>query len=161
MMSPKQRFLSKLTHLRSLLTTNWESDGVRVTEAVVVAVDEVLHELRKSRSDWYLVATLLSCKSYLCGALLPDEPFCEDNPHNQGVLGEGVTVYSILDSLQFKAAMTANVMPAGMTMYSAERKAEERYPRSGDSPTLRSIAIADALVTERCNARQTREGEDR
>ncbi len=160
-MSPKQRFLDRLTHIRSLLTTDWEGDGVRATEAVVTAADEVLAELHKPKSDWYLIATLLSCKSYVCGAAFPGEPFCEDSNHNQSVLGEGVTVYSILDSLQFKAAMTANVMPAGMTMYSAEGKAEERYPRSGDSPTLRSIAIADALVTERCNARQTREGEDR
>lgn len=160
-MTPKQRFIERLEDLRRRLTTDWQSDGVRVTEAVVTAADEVLAELHKPRSDWYLIATLLTSKSYLCGQLLDGEPFCEDNEHNQTVLGEGVTVYSILDGLQFKAAMTANVMPAGMTVYSAEGKAEERYPRNGDSPTLRNIAIADALATERCNARQTREGEDR
>ena len=160
-MSPKQRMIERLTHLRSLLTTDWESDGVRVTEAVVVAVDEVLADLRQWRTGWYRVATLLTCKSYVCGAMFPGEPFCEDNEHNQSILGEGVSVYSILDGLQFRAAMLAKVMPAGMTAYTAEGKEEERYPRDGDSPTLRKIAIADALVTERCNARQTREGEDR
>ena len=160
-MSPKQRMNERLTHLRSLLTTDWHGEGVRVTEAVVTAVDEVLVELRKPRTDWYLVATLLACKSYVCGAMFPDEPFCEDNPHNQGVLGEGVTVYSILDSLQFRAAMLANVMPAGMVAYTVEGKEEERYPRDGDSPTLRNIATADANVTRRCAARESGKGKDR
>lgn len=157
-MSPKQRFLERLTHLRSLLTTDWEDDGVRVTEAVVTAADELVAELHKPKSDWYLIATLLTCKSYVCGAAFPGEPFCEDNEHNQTVLGEGVTVYSILDGLQFRAAMLARVMPAGMTVYTAEGKDEERYPRDGDSPTLRNIAIADANVTRRCAARESGKG---
>lgn len=158
-MSPKHRFVDRLTHLRSMLTTNWESEGVRVTEAVVVAVGEVLAELRKPRSNWYVTATLLSFKSYVCGTAFPGEPFCEDSNHNQTVLGEGVTVYSILDGLQFRAAMLANVMPAGMVAYTAEGKEEERYPHDGNSPTLRNIAIADALVTERCEARNGTGGE--
>ncbi|MEN6547898.1 MAG: hypothetical protein ABFE07_17820 [Armatimonadia bacterium] len=149
-MSPKQRMLDHLERLKLRLTTDWQGEGVRVTEAVVVAVDEVLAELQKPRTDWYLVATLLSFKSYVCGALFPNEPFCEDHEHNQTVLGEGVSVYSILDGLQFRAAMLADVMPAGMTAYTAGGKHEERYPRDEGSPTLRNIAIADALVTRRC-----------
>lgn len=160
-MSPKQRSLERLTQLRSLLTTDWHGEGVRVTEAVVTAADEVLAKLHKPKSDWYLITTLLSSKSYLCGQLLDEEPFCEDNEHNQTVLGEGVTVYSILDGLQFRAAMLAKVMPAGTTAYTSAGKEEEAYPRDGDSPTLRDIAIADASVTRRCAARASDKGEDR
>lgn len=148
-MTPKQRFVERLGELRSGLTTDWQGEGVRVTEAVVLAVDEVLAELHKPRSDWYVIATLLTAKSYLCGALLPDEPFCEDRGHNEQVLGEGVSVYSTLDGLQFRAATFANVMPAGMVAYTAAGKEEELYPRDGDSPTMRSIAVAERLVRRR------------
>lgn len=151
-MAPKQRVQQRLEHLRSLLTTDWKSDAARVTEAVVAALDEVLAEVSKPRSDWHLVAALLSCKSYICGALVDGEPFCEDRDHNEAVLGEGDSVYSILDGLQFRAAMLAHSLPAGMTVYSANGKQEEAYARDGDSPTMRNIALADRRVRERCEA---------
>lgn len=152
-MSPKQKMQKALEDLRPLLTTDWHSDGVRVTEAVVAAVGEVLDELRRPRSDWYRVAALLSCKSYLCGAVVEAEPFCEDRDHNEAVLGDGVSVYSLLDGLQFEAAMMANVMPAGMTAYTAQGKCEERYRLDVHSPTMQSIALAERRVHEHCDAR--------
>lgn len=148
-MTPKQRFIERLEDLRSRLTTDWQGDGVRVTEAVAIAVDEVLAELHRSRSNWYLIATLLSSKSYLCGALVEEEPFCEDLENNREVVGEGVSVYTIMDGLQFRAALLAGVMPAGMTAYTAAGKEEEQYPHDGDSHTMRNIAIADRRVSER------------
>lgn len=157
-MTAKQTFVQNLEELRAALTTDWQADGVRGTDAVVTAVEEVLTELRKSRSNWYRVATLLTCKSYLCGSMLQGEPFCEDRDHNEAVLGEGVSVYSILDGLQFRAAILAGRMPAGMTAYTADGKEEEDYPRDGDSPTMRNIALADRLVRERCDKRGGRTG---
>lgn len=149
-MTPKQRVAQTLTNLRPLLTTDWQADDARVTDAVVTAVDEALAEIRRPRTNWYAVATLLSCKSYLCGALVEGEPFCEDRDHNELVLGEGGSVYTVLDGAQFAAAMLADVLPAGMTAYTAQGKAEERYPTDDESATMQSIAIAHDRVLRTC-----------
>ena len=152
-MTPKQKILQTLANPRPLLTTDWQAEGVRVTKAVVIAVDEALAEVRRPRTNWYAVATLLSAKSYLCGAMVEGDPFCEDRLHNELVLGDGRSVYGILDGAQFQAAMLVGVLPSGMTCYTAQGKAEERYPTDGESATMRNIRTAHERVLRDCAAR--------
>ncbi len=152
----KDEFLAQLRGLRERLTTEWSAPGLRVTQAVVAAVDEVIAELEWSGTRWPVVATLLRVKSYLCGAMAKREPFCEDASHNDSV---GVSVYPTLDGLQFGAAMAAGQMPAGMTVYHSDGTSysEPLDATLTNSPTLRRMAACDRRYARRRRERERRQ----
>jgi hypothetical protein len=148
-----EAFTAELRDLRERLTTDWSAPGLRVTESVVAAVDETLAELDRSGTRWPLVATLLRVKSYICGGRAPKEPFREDADHNDSV---GTSVYSVLDDLQFRAAMAAGMMPAGMTVYHADGSSysEPLDTTLADSPTIRLMDACSRRYARRRAARE-------
>ena len=148
-------FAAELRDLRERLTTDWSAPGLRVTEPVVAAVDEALAELERPDARWPVVATLLRVKSYVCGGRTPKEPFCEDSDHNDSM---GTSVYSVLDDLQFRAAMAAGQMPAGMTVYHADGSAysEPLDTTLADSPTIRLMDACSRRYARQRRARKRR-----
>ena len=151
----KAQFAAELRALREQLTTDWSGSGLRVTPPVVAAVDETLAELEWSGTRWPLVATLLRVKSYLCGGMVRGEPFCEDDGHNGSV---GISVYSVLDDLQFRAAMAAGMVPAGMTVFHADGStySEPLDTTLANSPTIRLMDACSRRYARQRRARERR-----
>jgi len=149
-------FAAELRDLRERLTTDWSAPGMRVTEPVVAAVDEALAELERPDARWPVLATLLRLKCYLCGGQAKGEPFCEDADHNDSAVG--VSVYSVLDGLQSRAAMAAGMMPAGMTVCHADGsvRSEPLDTTLVESPTVGLMEVCDRRYARRRAARERR-----
>ena len=149
----------KLQIILNRMVTNPEQGGCLVSPALKEAVQEAIAVALTG--DWGRLAALLRVKSYVCGVQgLPpnefEEPFWEDTSR----FGDDQpTVYSLLDGLQFRAAMRAEVIPSGITVYGVlvggtlTRDEAPPHPVEDASPTIR-------LMRE-CDARYTRSGDDR
>jgi hypothetical protein len=147
----------KLQLILSRLTTNPEQGGWLVSPALKQAVQEAVSVA--VTGDWARLAAILRVKSYVCGlhAVPPDdygEPFWEDVSRH----GEGERdLCSLLDSLQFIAAMAAGVIPGGMSVYGVKEgggiKRSEAPPHSPEdpSPTIALMRECDARYAERCD----------
>ena len=126
--------------------------GVRVSYDVLQAIEDALVAVK--RKDWSLLSRVLAVKSYMVGELAPDDEhhFREDHSHNEEVLGE--SVYSLLDGLQFEAAMNADVLPAGTTAFIANGdgtiRKEEAEVGGDELPTLALIRQEDEAIRRRC-----------
>jgi len=122
----------------------------------VAAVDEALAELERPDVRWPVLATLLRVKSYVCGGRAKGEPFCEDSDHNDSVVG--ASVYSVLDGLQFRAAMAAGMMPAGMAVFHADGsvRSEPLDTTLVESPTIGLMEACDRRYARRRAARERR-----
>jgi hypothetical protein len=147
-----RRMKTELESLRSRMTTVPSAPGVRVSAELIQAVDDALTAVR--RKDWGLLARVLAVKSYLVEGLAEDgeHRFREDGATSVAVLGG--TVYSLLDGLQFEAALNADVLPAGMTAFVANGdgtiRKEEAEVGGDELPTLALIRQEDEAIRRRC-----------
>lgn len=148
--SSKQRFADGISDLLASVSVTPEPGRTLVSQPLHEATREIEAEVGRPRTNWHLVAALTGVKSYICGA----RPGNENEHHFWEVRSgdDGPSVYGVLDTLHFRAAMRGNVLPSGLSVFG--RTAEGVEVRHGEvdtsastgSPTLRLIAKERARI---------------
>lgn len=154
----KQRFIDEVTALLQSVSVTPKPGRMLVSRPLHDALIEIIAEVNRPRTDWHLVAALTGVKSYICGAR-PDD-VTENHFWEVRSGDDGPSVYGVLDTLHFRAAMRSNVLPSGLSAFGRTgdgvgiQHGEVDTTASSSSPTLRLIAaerlqIEAAVVDDR------------
>ena len=136
MRSFKQRFIDEVVGLLVRCASDGRSHSV--SQALYDALQEILEELDRPRTNWRLVAALTGVKSWInTGANHKGNPFWSK------LNGVSDGPYLVMDDLHHKACQKVQRLPSGMTEYTATgvvRHGEVDTSVSPTSPTLQLIA---------------------
>ena len=132
-------FKHRFTREIGLLACHCASDGSTnyhvISQPLHDALEEILEELARPRSNWRRIAALCGVKSFIA-----DRAKRADGGKNHfwSKLNGNDGPYSVLDRLAHEAASYAHVVPAGRTEFITTEKGIGRRESdiSGSSPTL-------------------------
>lgn len=145
----KRMFAEAISDLLSSVCVSPQPSRILISQPLHDAIREIEAEVTKAHTNWHLVAALTGTKSYICtldqGRTVADPFWAEERE-------DDVSVYMILDGLHFRAAMKADVLPSGISVFG--RTADGIRVRHGEvdtnaspaSPTLRLIAEERARI---------------
>jgi len=148
---PRKTFKHKVTDEVGWLQVRCSSDGRHhvVSRALWDAMEEIMVELLRPRTNWKLVAALTGVKSWICSGAKASEagPFWSKL---HGVDGP----YYVLDGLHHDVSRKVQQLPSGMSEYTADgaRHGGVDTSVSPTSPTLRLIAVERAALDARAAA---------
>jgi hypothetical protein len=138
---PRKTFKQKVTDEVGRLQVRCSTDGVvhLVSSALWNAMEEIMDELLKPRTNWKLIAALTGVKSYISNG--PKGPDGLVN-HFWSKLVHVDDPYSVLDDLHHRVCRKVRRLPSGMTEVTTmgSRHGEVDTSVSSTSPTLSLIA---------------------
>lgn len=146
----KQRFRRDVSYLLASISVDPERGHILVSQPLHDAIREIEAEVNSPRTNWHLVAALTGAKSYI--VTVPHGRSCDDPFWAEERADDEPSIYGILDGLHFRAAMRANVLPSGMSVFggTAEgidvRHGEVDTQAAPASPTLRLVAEERARI---------------